>query len=168
MHYTKQHLSKKHSKRPGKLLKATSITIHNTANLKSTAKNERQWLDNPMNTRTASWHIVVDDYEAIEAIPLNEVAWHAGPKGNAASIGIELCESGDWQRTKANGIQLIATLLLERGWGLDSVKQHRHWTGKNCPRKLIPEWDDFIKGIEAQLKAQRMTQRKTGVVNGGK
>ena len=39
----------------------TSITIHSTANEKSTAENERAWLDNINNKRNASWHYVIDE-----------------------------------------------------------------------------------------------------------
>jgi len=42
------------------------ITIHSTGNPTSTARNERAWLTNPNNNVTASWHIVVDEKEAIE------------------------------------------------------------------------------------------------------
>ncbi|WP_315974005.1 hypothetical protein [Paenibacillus melissococcoides] len=51
-------------------MNATTITIHNTGNSGSSAKNERGWLTNPDNDRTASYHIVVDEHEAIECIPL--------------------------------------------------------------------------------------------------
>lgn len=149
MIYTRDLIPKSPSRRPGKPLKATIITVHNTANPTSTSKQERLWLVNPRNKRTASWHLVVDEKEVIEAIPLNEVAWHAGALANTQSIGIEICESGCWETTKANAAKLIADLLKSRGWGIDRVKQHRHWTGKNCPRKLIPEWEDFLKEIES-------------------
>lgn len=120
---------------------ATSITIHNTSNPSSTAANERGWLTNPANARTASFHIVVDEREAIECIQLNESAWHAGDgsgmlSGNRTSIGIELCESGDYAKTLRNAAKLVAKLLLERGWGVDRLKRHYDWSGKICPRLM--------------------------------
>ena len=94
------------------------ITIHSTGNPKSTAMNERAWLTNPNNNVTASWHICVDEKEAVEAIPLNEVAWHAGDggsgTGNRRSISIEICESGDRAKTLENAIKLTANLQQQQ------------------------------------------------------
>lgn len=120
----------------------TSITIHSTANPKSTAIQERNWLVNPLNTRDASWHIAIDDEMAVEAIPLNEVAYHAGDyTGNRTSIGIEICESGDREKTLNNSAIVVAKLLKKYGWGTDKLKRHYDWSGKNCPRILNITWD---------------------------
>jgi len=135
------------------------ITIHSTGNPSSTARNERGWLTNPSNTRTASWHIVVDEKEAVEAIPLNEVAWHAGDgssgTGNRKSIGIEICESGDRQRTLQNAVKLVAKLLKERGWGVDRLRRHFDWSGKICPRIMQSNnwagWEQFKKDVAKEL-----------------
>ncbi|WP_252891413.1 peptidoglycan recognition protein family protein [Thermoclostridium stercorarium] len=124
--YVTDHIPKTtpYNRRPGYSMTPEYITIHSTGNPTSTARNERAWLTNPNNNVTASWHIVVDEKEAIEAIPLNEVAWHAGDGGNGTgnrkSIGIEICESGDRQKTLKNAAELVAKLLKERGWGVDS------------------------------------------------
>ena len=37
-------------------------------------------------------------------------------RGNRKSIGIEICESGDRQKTLQNAAELVAKLLKERGW----------------------------------------------------
>ena len=88
-------------KRTGKKLDFQYITIHNTGNPKSTAANERAWLTNPENTTSTGWHIVVDGKEAIEAISLNEIAYHAGTSaGNSTSIGIEICDSAGLEAEK--------------------------------------------------------------------
>ena len=155
MKYEVLWLKNGHPKRPGKGIAVSSITIHNTGNAKSNARQERLWLDNPANDRNASWHIVVDEHGCIEAIPLNEMAWHAGSKANACSIGIELCESGDWQKTKANAILLCARLLRDHKLGPDALRRHKDWTGKICPRKLIPEWTAFVSAVAEQMKVLR-------------
>ncbi|BFH11106.1 hypothetical protein J6TS7_21700 [Paenibacillus dendritiformis] len=143
MIYRKDHIPKSTMKnrRPGIPMDATTITIHNTGNAGSSAKNERGWLTNPENDRTASYHIVVDEHEAIECIPLVENAWHAGDGSNAASgnrtsIGIEICESGNYQQTLYNAAQLVAKMLLERGWGVERLRRHFDWSGKICPRLM--------------------------------
>lgn len=141
------HIPKSPKKRPGTKILPTSITIHSTANSKSTAMNERNWLVNPSNTRVASWHIAIDEKQVVEAVPLDEVCYHAGNrKGNNTSIGIEICESGDREKTIRNAIELVAKMLHERNWGVDRIKRHFDWSGKNCPRILnYNNWEGWIK-----------------------
>ncbi len=168
--YTINHIpvTTSNNRRPGrKLTSFEYITIHSTANEKSSAKNERQWLTNSSNQVTASWHIVVDDKEAIEAIPLDEIAWHAGDggtgTGNTRSIGIELCESGDRSQTLENASMLVAELLRITGLPINRVKQHHDWSGKNCPRILRTGtlWQDFIANITNKLQATNQAEVDT-------
>jgi len=145
------------NRRPGISMTPEYVTIHSTANPSSTARQERAWLTNPNNIATASFHVVVDEKEAVECIPLNEVAWHAGDgrgPGNTKSIGVEICESGDREKTLQNVAELVAKLLHERKWGIDRVKQHYDWSGKNCPRILrdTGRWPEFLGMIEKELK----------------
>lgn len=170
--YVRDHipLSTPHNRRPGLAMSATTITIHNTANPSSTARNERNWLTNPSNSATASYHIVVDQKEAIECIPLNEVAWHAGDgsgagSGNRTSIGIEICESGDYGATLDNAAQLAAAMLKERGWGTDRLRRHYDWSGKNCPRLMNADgswggWDDFVERVGRVMKEEEEVEEE--------
>lgn len=156
MEYKINHIPKSNI-RPTTKIAPTSITIHSTANPKSTAINERNWLVNPSNDRVASWHIVVDQKEAVEAIPLNEIAYHAGNReGNNTSIGIEICESGDRAKTLDNTIKLAAQMLHERNWGTDKLKRHYDWSGKNCPRILSANnwegWGAFKIQVQRELE----------------
>lgn len=172
--YIRNHipLTTPHRRRPGTRITPQSITIHSTANPNSTAINERNWLVNPSNTRTASWHIAVDDRQAVEAIPLNEVAYHAGDAtGNRTSIGIEICESGDRQKTLRNAIQLTAALLKERNWGINRLKRHFDWSGKHCPRILMANnwagWKNFLQEVGKELKPPKplpQIQDRVGLV----
>lgn len=138
------HIPISKGKRPGIITSMTSITIHNTGNPYSTAQEERNWLANPANIRAASFHIVIDSSQAIECIPLNEVAYHSGnATGNQLSIGIEICESGNYKQNEENAIALVAKMLIENGWDVNRLKRHYDWNGKNCPRIIMPYWDDF-------------------------
>ncbi|MDQ6420798.1 N-acetylmuramoyl-L-alanine amidase [Paenibacillus sp. LHD-117] len=162
--YIVDHIPKStpNNRRPGLALSADTITIHNTANPTSTARNERNWLSSPSNTATASYHIVIDQKEAIECIPLNEVAWHAGDgssmdSGNRTSIAIEICESGHYDAAQDNATDLTASMLKERGWGTDRLRRHYDWSGKNCPRRMNEDgdwsgWDAFVAQVEAKLE----------------
>jgi len=163
VNYIIDHIPKNTAKnrRSGLPMTPTTITIHNTGNPSSTARNERAWLTNPANDRTASYHIVVDEREAIECIPLNEVAWHAGDgngDGNRKSIGIEICESGDYAKTLDNAATLVAKLLKDRGWGVDRLRRHFDWSGKICPRLMYDSgrwtgWTAFNNMVRDKLKS---------------
>lgn len=181
MIYRKDHIPKSTPKdrRPGNRMDATTITIHNTGNEKSTAANERGWLTNPDNDRMASFHIVVDSKETIECIPLNENAWHAGdgsgPKsGNMTSIGIEICESGDYAKTLDNAAALVASMLKERGWSTDRLRRHYDWSGKICPRLMYDGgkwtgWDQFKQMVYIKLRGEtNKVDKATAIVNGVK
>jgi N-acetylmuramoyl-L-alanine amidase len=129
-----------HNRRPGKVLKAKYLTIHSTGNPGSSAKNERAWLTNATNDRTASFHIVVDQGEAIECLPLDEVAWHAGDgsgSGNMASISLEICESADRAKTLQNAAAVAAKILQDQRLGIENLRRHHDWATKVCPRILI-------------------------------
>lgn len=172
MKYIIDHIPKStpYNRRPGIPMTPTTITIHNTGNPSSTARNERGWLMNPKNDRTASFHIVVDENEAIEVIPLNEVAWHAGDgsgakSGNRTSIGIEICESGNYAKTLENAAELVAKLLKDFGWGVDRLRRHYDWSGKICPRLMYDGgkwtgWKKFLKLVEEKLEEDNMSKKK--------
>lgn len=166
--YRKDHIARTtaNNRRPGYAMSATTITIHNTGNPSSSAAGERAWLTNPSNTRQASFHIVVDEREAIECIPLTENAWHAGDgsgakSGNRTSIGVEICESGNYAKTLDNAGGLVAQMLKERGWGVDRLRRHYDWSGKICPRLMYDggKWTGW-----AEFKA--MVQTKLDELNG--
>ena len=148
--------------RPGYKLTPKYITIHDTVNTQAgaDARAHANYLKNSPNLEV-SWHFTVDDKVIIQHLPLNENGWHAGDgangTGNRQSIGIEICENRDGNRAQAeaNAAWLVAKLLKDYGLGLDRVKQHYDWSGKNCPRVLRGRkdgWQDFLAAVEAHLK----------------
>lgn len=165
MYYRVDHIPKNPKRRPGRAMKPQYLTIHSTGNPNSTAKNERAWLTNPANDRTASWHIVVDEKEAIEAIPLNEVAFHAGTTaGNSTSIGLEICESGNRANTLANAVKVTADLLKRYGWGVGRLRRHYDWSGKICPRIMSANnwagWEQFVRQVQKEMNRMGDTPSK--------
>ncbi len=155
--YKVQHITNK--RKIIKDMKPEYLTIHSTGNEKSTAQNERDNLNRPDNTSTTGFHIVVDDRHVIECIPLNKVAYHAGDgangTGNNKSIGLEICESGDRAKTVENAVEVSAKILHQYNWGIDKLKRHYDWSGKNCPRILSAnnwkEWEVFKAKVQAHL-----------------
>lgn len=142
----------------------TSLTIHNTAN-DAPAQNERNYCaNNPYLSNGApnytSFHYAVDDTKAIQLIPENRNAWHAGDgdggAGNRSSISIEICysRSGGPRFIKAeqNGAKLAAKILKAHGWGVNRMFPHQHWSGKYCPhRTLDMGWQRFVNMVQAEL-----------------
>lgn len=140
------------TRRSGKKIDWQKVCIHNTGNKKSTPKNEVAWLTNESNQRSASFHYVVDSDEIYEAIPSTEQAYHAGTsKGNNESVSIEVCESGDHNDNMVMASKLTAELLFSKGFGVERVTTHKSYSGKECPRLILPQWTIFIQMVQNEL-----------------
>lgn len=133
------------------------ITIHNTAN-DAPAVNEARYHNS--NSSLVSFHYAVDDKEIIQVVPTDRTAWHCGDgrgDGNMKSIGVEICysKSGGARYTKAedNAVELTAYLLNKFNLPISAVKQHNHWSGKNCPHRIRANgtWDSFLSRVEKAL-----------------
>ena len=134
-------------------MKPEYVTVHNTAN-DAPAENEVKYMIS--NNNEVSFHVAVDDVEAVQGIPFNRNTWNAGDgangTGNRKSIAVEICYSksgGDrFIQAEKNAAQVVADLL--KGWGLplDRVRKHQDWNGKYCPhRTLDMGWDRFLKMV---------------------
>lgn len=136
----------------------TTVTIHNTYN-DATAINEVNYMKN--NSSVVGYHTAIDDKHVVHGIPYNRNAFHAGDgagAGNRRSIGIEICysKSGGPKYTAAeeNAVQYVAQLLKSRGWGVDKIRFHRDWSGKNCPHRMIANngLQKFKSRVEAAMR----------------
>lgn len=129
-------------RRPGIVLKPTHITIHNTGCENVPADNFRRSCLDPSQDKEVSWHYTVDEKEIIQHIPDNEVAWHAGDKvGNRCSIGVEVCERSG---AEEKAIELVKYLMQKYNIPIERVVTHKSWSGKQCPRLILPHWTEFI------------------------
>jgi|GEM_PF-825671 len=143
------------------------ITIHGTDNwsIGANAEMHSRWLNNPDTgigmpnnaQKPISFQFSVDDAVIYQHLPLTESAWHAGDGengiGNRQSIGIEICMNSDGDIIKAeeNAVRLTAKLLVEFGLPIDRVKQHNHWSGKDCPsfiRARANGWEEFLAKVQ--------------------
>lgn len=121
-------------------MKAQGICIHNTAN-DASARNEISYMHS--NNNEVSYHIAVDDVEAIQGLPLDRNAWHAGDggsgSGNRNYIAVEICYSKSggsrFEAAERRAAKEVAALLKKYGWGVDKVRDHRSFSGKNCPHR---------------------------------
>lgn len=141
------------------------LTIHNTGNV-ATARNEGSYMNS--NWNQTSYHVAIDDREAIQLIPFNRNAWHAGDgqgQGNRASIGIEICYSMDngysgsmserYLQAQENAALYSAHILQQYKWGIDRLRQHYNWSGKDCPHKMRAHnyWNWFKNRVQQHLNA---------------
>ena len=140
------------------------IVVHNTAN-DASAENEVKYMIS--NNNPVSFHYAVDDQYVIQGIPANRNAFHAGDgangKGNRKGLSVEICysKSGGSKFTAAekNAAKFIASLLKERGWGIDKVKKHQDFSGKYCPHRTLDlGWQRFLNMIRAELNGTTTQQ----------
>lgn len=127
--------------------------------------------DNP-NGDYVSWHFVIDENYAVQQLPLDEVAYHAGDGshvygdtyyndyykyqaiggGNRNGIGIETCVNYGCNYTNVmrRCAKLVAELLIDYNLGLERVKQHHDFSGKNCPCVMRENhrWEEFLNMVE--------------------
>lgn len=151
----KQLLPQKAKNVPGRTMKPRYITIHNTANTSkgANAKAHANYMSNGSGGRQASWHYTVDDKEIWQSLADTQQGWHAGDgrgAGNTQSIGIEICENsdGDFNQAVENAVWLVRQLIERHNIPISNVVPHHHWSGKDCPRKLLPRWEEFISAVE--------------------
>ncbi|WP_267377999.1 N-acetylmuramoyl-L-alanine amidase [Bacillus sp. GM_Baccil_2] len=147
----------------------TEITFHNTYN-DAPAINERNNVAN--NSTGTSFHIAVDDKEAIQLIPFNRNAWHAGDgasgRGNRHSIGVEVCYSlsgGDrYRKAELNAIKVIRQLMDQFNIPIERVKTHQERNGKYCPHRMLDE--GRVAWFKSQLtQANQKTEGVEIIVN---
>lgn len=133
------------------------ICIHNTAN-DATAVNEISYMKT--NSNSTSFHIAIDDVQAIQGLPFNRNGWHAGDgtngDGNRNYIGVEICYSlsggTKFINSEIRAAAEVAALLKQYGWTLANVKKHQDFSGKYCPhRTLDMGYQRFLNMIQAQL-----------------
>ena len=136
---------------------AEFIVVHNTAN-DATAENEVAYMIR--NKNQVSFHYAVDDQEVVQGIPINRNAWACGDgangKGNRKGIQVEICYSKSggtrFDQAEKNAAHFIATLLRERGWGIEKVKKHQDFSNKYCPHRTLDKgWNGFIQMIKSYL-----------------
>jgi N-acetylmuramoyl-L-alanine amidase len=163
--------------RPGKKLEgAKALVVHWVANAGSTAKQNRDYFEslkgqslNEASARFASAHFIVGiSGEAVQCIPGEEMAYHAGAKiykpealdrlghyPNNCTIGIELCHptgSGSFAvETLNSATELCALLCVQAGLNpLNDIWRHYDITGKDCPKWFVEhpeEFEEFKKGV---------------------
>ncbi|EKS8366153.1 N-acetylmuramoyl-L-alanine amidase family protein [Bacillus thuringiensis] len=130
------------------------ITVHNTYN-DAPAENEIAYMIR--NNNEVSFHIAVDDKEAVQGLPLERNAWACGDgngSGNRKSISVEICYSlsgGDrYYKAEDNAAIVVAQLMKQYNIPISKVRTHQSWSGKHCPHRMLDEgrWNNFIERVQ--------------------
>ncbi|EEM46738.1 N-acetylmuramoyl-L-alanine amidase [Bacillus thuringiensis serovar pakistani str. T13001] len=109
------------------------------------------------NDKQVSFHIAVDDKEAVQGIPLERNAWHCGDgggNGNRKSIGVEICYSLNggnlYYKAEGNAAIVVAQLMKQYNIPISKVRTHQSWSGKYCPHRMLAEgrWNSFIERVQ--------------------
>lgn len=139
-----------------KLNDIKNIVIHYVGNPNTTAKNNRDYFDNP-KTKVSSHFIVGLDGEIIQCLPLSERS-AASNNRNKDTISIETChpdDSGQFDKNTYNSLVKLTALLCDK-LDLDENDIIRHYdiTGKNCPKYFVENedaWEEFKKDVKDAL-----------------
>ena len=155
MDILKQYLPQSSHKRPTIRIAPRSVTIHSVTG--SSARAQAAKLADEANLSQKSYHLLVDNKEAIACIPLNELAYHAGDgrgSGNYGSIGLLICTNGEDILALAKAARLTAKLLYQYGWETEAVVQHNRWNGEDCPKALRQgcKWHKWLRDVELELR----------------
>lgn len=131
------------------------IVIHETDNEKSGADADAyaRLQFNGMH-REASWHLTVDDKEAVQSFEFDYACGGAGSaKGNLQGIQIMMCvnSDGDYLQAVHNTAEVVARIMRDESISIENVVQHYYFSGKNCPRKMREgqaNWLQFLSYIK--------------------
>ena len=155
------------------------VVVHDTAGglpthtAESFAQNQQQKNTNEANREYISWHFTVGTDGIYQSLPTDEVAYHAGDGshvygdiwssggyndriggGNRNGIGIESCINNgtDYNDTIRILAKLVAELLLQYNLSTDRVKQHWHFSGKDCPAVIrhCNRWEEFLNLVKIE------------------
>ena len=154
------------------------IVVHYTANsgTTATAKSNANYFAN--TDREASAHYIVDEGDTVYCcVPPTNAAWAVGDSGkgrlkgivtNFNSISVETVSHSNAygyyipDKTIANAVELIRSLMREYGIPISNVVRHYDITGKLCPKPYIEnsEWDGFIEKLKGGNDEMTEQERK--------
>ena len=164
-------LPKGHMGRTGiKMPKLLGVTIHDTGNTSkgSNSTANCRYVHRDCINKKLSFHLCVDDKQAIILVPLDETSYHGSNKiANTQTIGIEICVASnmDLQKSHDNAAMITAWILkniMKIPTGVDISKYlftHRYWIersgnkqSKICPYQMLVRnnpypWSTFVRKV---------------------
>lgn len=130
------------------------IVVHNTAGTTSAREEAAAMIASAAAT---SFHVVIDEAEAVECIPFARNAWHAGDGAagyaNRHLIGLEIARSMDtasdrFDQAEANAALYIAHVCRQYGWTSAQLHQHNWYSSTACPHRTKTHWQTFLEQVD--------------------
>lgn len=130
------------------------IVVHNTAGTASAREEAAAMIE---STAATSFHVVIDEAEAVECIPFARNAWHAGDGAagyaNRHLIGLEIARSMDtasdrFDQAEANAALYIAHVCRQYGWTSAQLHQHNWYSSTACPHRTKTHWQTFLAQVD--------------------
>lgn len=130
------------------------IVVHNTAGTASAREEAAAMIASAAAT---SFHVVIDEAEAVECIPFARNAWHAGDGAagyaNRRLIGVEIARSMDtasdrFDQAEANAALYIAHVCRQYGWTSAQLHQHNWYSSTACPHRTKTHWQTFLAQVD--------------------
>lgn len=135
------------------------IVVHNTAGTASAWEEAAAMI---ASTAATSFHVVIDEAEAVECIPFARNAWHAGDGAagyaNRHLIGLEIARSMDttsdrFDQAEANAALYIAHVCRQYGWTSAQLHQHNWYSSTACPHRTKTHWQTFLAQVDEYIAA---------------
>lgn len=135
------------------------IVVHNTAGTASAREEAAAMIE---STAATSFHVVIDEAEAVECIPFACNAWHAGDGAagyaNRHLIGLEIARSMDTATTRfaqaeTNAALYIAHVCRQYGWTSAQLHQHNWYSSTACPHRTKNHWQTFLAQVDEYIAA---------------
>ncbi|NBI28333.1 N-acetylmuramoyl-L-alanine amidase [Chengkuizengella marina] len=161
--------------RPGYPMEPQGLLIHSTNNWKKSADAEMhaKYLKSGQN-HVAGWHVTVDAEQAIQHIPFNENAWHAGDGSqghyNRNWIGMETCTNLVTRNQKLddptyqNAVKTAAEIVKMFHFTRDQVQPHNVVKGKNCPWDKHFDRDQFREDVFKLVEGTPILSEPTATI----
>lgn len=137
------------------------IVLHDTGNPTAGAENHYKYFNG--GNRGASAHYFVDNSRVIQTVKDSDSAWHCGDgKGkfgitNNNSIGIEICLTGNRDKSISKAVELAAYLMEKHNIPVERVVRHYDASRKNCPAILSgnnwAKWWSVKEALESSKPA---------------
>jgi murein DD-endopeptidase MepM/ murein hydrolase activator NlpD len=149
------------NQRPGQRMTPDRYVQHDTGNRNrgANAAMHLRYLQNGAEGQQLGYHFTVDDREAYQMIPVNEITWHGGDSGgpcNMRGVSCELCINSDIDIPKSRENAAILAAEVSNAMTL-TLHKHQDCAGKLCPQDMLNAgmWPWFEDRVSALRQKRR-------------
>ena len=123
----------------------------------------KNYLHNGAEGQQLSYHFTVDDKEAWQMIPVNEVSWHGGDGDgpcNMRGISCELCINADINEPQSRANAEILAAEVMNALGIEILEKHGDCCARignpsgchsGCPADMVNDgyWGTFVNRVKS-------------------